>query len=150
MFWLSRCVRSEITFTLYFRVEIVFRKACDAHPYPATTMVGLGVSVCGTRLGSTEKHRIHDIVYLFILNRIFRMSCPNVNRYKGSRYTKSDSQESIALHNQVQQRLRERELQDTRLFPAATAAATATAATAAGSSMPPVSFPGAKDSPKKT
>jgi len=70
------------------------------------------------------------------------MSCPNVNRYKGSRYTKSDSQESIALHNQVQQRLRERELQDARLFPAV--------ATAAGSSMPPVSLPGAKDSPTKT
>ena len=66
------------------------------------------------------------------------MSCPNVNRYKGSCYTKPEPQtaESKALAEQVQQRLRERELQDAKLFPTVPV-------------QPPVSQPGAKDSGTK-
>jgi hypothetical protein len=64
---------------------------------------------------------------------VCRMSCPNVNRYKGSNYTKPETQtpESKAFAEQVQQRVRERELQDAKLFPAAI--------------YPPVNQPGAKD-----
>jgi hypothetical protein len=61
------------------------------------------------------------------------MSCPNVNRYKGSNYTKPETQttESKAFAEQVQQRVRERELQDAKLYPSAY--------------NPPVNQPGAKD-----
>jgi hypothetical protein len=70
------------------------------------------------------------------------MSCPNVNRYKGSCYTKAEPQsaESKALSDQVQQRLRERDQQDAKLFPVGPTAPTVT---------PPVSQPGAKDSGTK-
>ena len=74
---------------------------------------------------------------------VCRMSCPNVNRYKGSCYTKAEPQsaESKALSDQVQQRLREREQQDAKLFPAGRPAAPAVA--------PPAVQPGAKDSGTK-
>jgi len=70
------------------------------------------------------------------------MSCP-VNRYKGSNYTKPETQsaESKAFHDEVQKRLAERALQDAKLFPALHAiSATATP------SIPPGKSPGAKDS----
>ncbi len=68
------------------------------------------------------------------------MSCP-VNRYKGSNYTKPETQspESKAFHDEVQKRLAERALQDAKLFPALHAAP-------AAPSAPRVNHPGAKDS----
>lgn len=69
------------------------------------------------------------------------MSCP-VNRYKGSNYTKPETQspESKAFHDEVQKRLAERALQDAKLFPALHPAA-ATVATASTTSTPPGKSP---------
>ena len=71
------------------------------------------------------------------------MSCPNVNRYKGSNYTKPEPQSAASkvLGDQVQQRLRERELQDAKLFPHTTPFTP--------SPLSKVTPPGAKDTQTK-